>query len=612
MSRLRALLAVVAGLASLAAVVIATTGGYEFSIAGATIRGHGVDRLVWLALLAFVAYVAVGGRIWRPEAESGASRWTGASGAHWLAVALSVAVFVLAWTVGSRAIGGADSWGYMSQAFGWLRGGPSIAQPWAAAVPWPNGPETFKPLGYSLGADGTTLVPIYSPGIPLIMAGLIAVAGPCAAFLLVPAAGAIAVYGTYRLGTRLATPWIGLGAAWLLASSPAFVYVLLQPMSDVPVVAAWIVAFVVALRRTVPAAFAAGLATAWAILIRINHAPFAVALVLWFAMVGWRREEPRRSDWKPMLAYGLGMLPGVLFTAAFNWHFHGSPLRSGYGPNDYLFQLTNIVPNLERYTSWLTAVQTPVFWAGVLAVIVPLRRWWPGHVERRMVACLALFVTLLWVQYCIYAVFDAWWFLRFLLVAFPVVFVGILVVARDVLGRLQLEWRVLVVGGLLVWPAIRGVEDVRYLWDARDGQAYFQTAARVVEAATEPGSVLIALQHGGSLRYYAGRMTVRYDYVDPAWLDRLVAWFAERGVRTYALLEAWEVDAWQERFGASSRFGRLDGRLLRRIPHSLDVRLYDLNTTEPLAPRTVATTPADALCRPPRPLPTPSWMSRPQ
>jgi hypothetical protein len=35
--------------------------------------------------------------------------------------------------------------------------------------------------------------------------------------------------------------------------------------------------------------------------------------------------------------------------------------------------------------------------------------------------------------------------------------------------------------------------------------------------------VILSVQHSGSLRIYADRLTLRFDALDPLWLDRTVA-----------------------------------------------------------------------------------------
>ena len=64
--------------------------------------------------------------------------------------------------------------------------------------------------------------------------------------------------------------------------------------------------------------------------------------------------------------------------------------------------------------------------------------------------------------------------------------------------------------------------------------------AKTVESLTGPDDVVISAQHSGSIRYYAGRLTLRWDVGDPAWLDRTVDWLAAHGHHPYFVLEPQE------------------------------------------------------------------------
>ena len=105
------------------------------------------------------------------------------------------------------------------------------------------------------------MVPMYSPGLPMMMAVFQAVGGERAAYFVVPLTGAVAVWATFLLGRALADPLTGLIASALLLSSPPFLYMLVQPMSDIPAAAAWAAGLAFAGRgRRLDAAFAGLLA----------------------------------------------------------------------------------------------------------------------------------------------------------------------------------------------------------------------------------------------------------------------------------------------------------------------------------------------------------------
>src|SRR5438045_3117084 len=102
-------------------------------------------------------------------------------------------------------------------------------------------------------------------------------------------AAALLAWLTFALGVRIFTaPWIALGGALLVATSPTFLYQLMNPMTDVPVTAAWTAALLLAVADW---PLAAGLATSVALLIRPNLAAVAVVLGAWVLMA-------RRRPWR--------------------------------------------------------------------------------------------------------------------------------------------------------------------------------------------------------------------------------------------------------------------------------------------------------------------------
>ena len=120
-----------------------------------------------------------------------------------------------------------------------------------------------------------------------------------------------------------------------------------------------------------------------------------------------------------------GTIPGCLFIAWINNALYGSPLASGYGSLSALFSLSHIPTNLERYGSWLLVSQTPLAVAGIAALFVPLESRSGRHANssaRRVSS-----VRLSW--WCGRSTlstlpFEAWWFLRFLLPAWPAMCLG--------------------------------------------------------------------------------------------------------------------------------------------------------------------------------------------
>src|SRR5262249_59597563 len=90
------------------------------------------------------------------------------------------------------------------------------------------------------------------------------------------------------------------------------------------------------------------------------------------------------------------------------------------------------------------------------------------------------------------------------------------------------EWRRALVAVVLLALGVHGVVEAarRETFNVARGEAKYVEVAGVVESITDPDAVIISMQHSGSLRYYAGRLTLRWDIGEPAWLDRAIDWLA--------------------------------------------------------------------------------------
>jgi hypothetical protein len=84
------------------------------------------------------------------------------------------------------------------------------------------------------------------------------------------------------------------------------------------------------------------------------------------------------------------------------------------------------------------------------------------------------------------------------------------------------------------------------------------------------------MQQSGSVRYYSGRLTLRFDWIPPDKLDRVVADLVRLDYHPYVLLEQWEEPNFREQFSRSSRAGALDWPPVASLDHSTPVLIYDL------------------------------------
>jgi hypothetical protein len=601
---MKAIRAVLLGAVCMAAVwsaALTLFGGFKVRVFGIAIRSNNPDRALVIACIALAGYFVAGGRIRRETVRrlgSAGSRVVhalvsaGAGVVHALvrrpglvAAALALTLAITAAAGSTRIAGGADAYGYVSQADLWLAGDLVIKQPWVAEVPWPNAEWSFSPLGYRPAEPRGqwAIVPTYSPGLPLLFAGAKLLGGQCALFAVVPLLTGLGVLVTYGIGKRLVSPCGGLIAAWLVAASPIVIGIALEPLTDVPVMTVWAIGIYLLLARIggrlSPALV--GLAAGIAILIRPNLVPLSIPLGMWYMI---RRQTDGHSRLLSSALFALAVLPAILLIAFLNDRLYGSPLSSGYGTLDDLYAWSHVGPNLRRYFAWFIFAETPVALAGLAALLVPTRRLWTAAADLRIVPILAMFVALLWGQYLAYEVYDSWGFLRFLLPSWPLIMAGlaaVLLAASDAwLARLP---RVVAQTALAVLVVLLGVWT--FSTALRDNIFNRQAAApeaplgQLVRKHTVDNSVVLVWERSGTIRYYSGRTTLRYDFLDGDWLDRAVAWLRGRGVHVYAVLDPNHREQCLRRFAGQATLAALDRPVFVYEPAR--TALYDLTTPPP-------------------------------
>jgi hypothetical protein len=500
-----------------------------------------------------------------------------------VAVLLAAVLYVgLRW--GTFAVGGSDSYCYVHQAERWAfafdraqgRVRLQVPEPLALEAPWPDASLTFAPAGHipSPTVRGAT-VPICPAGLSIVMAPFLALGGVGAVFLVVPLFGVLLVWSTYVAGSRFGAR-IGLASAALVACSPIVLFQLVQPMSDVPAAALWMAAVAAAAGTRRGHGLRAGLASAAAIVMRPNLAPLAIPIAVFLAL---RPERTWSERVRAALSYVVAVAPGPIAVALIQQAFYGSPLSSGYGSLEALFSQDHLVPNTLRYASWMTAAHTPVW---LLAAAAPLLL--PGHLTALLVSMVLVNVAC----YLPYAVFDDWWYLRFLLPAVPLVLILVVACVDSIWRRITRRNAAVAVAVAAAILAVVFVSEAR----RRDAfrlhrlEARYERAGTYVNRRLPPNAVVITSWESGSVRFYGRRATLVWDSLDPAWLDRAVGFLRARGLEPYLLFETREEPVFRQRF-AGSRLAALDWPPMAevasvvRIYRPEDQERYDRGTMPP-------------------------------
>lgn len=543
-------LAVVA--AALLGVVLAT-GGFALDLGLFAVRVHNPLRPSLLAAASALAYLVVDRRRlpdhWR-RLDALSDRWAAP-----IAVGLSVVAVGLGVRFGTFSAGSADSFGYVSQADRWLSGSLVTAEP-LARLAIPNADLVFAPLGYRPATIPHHIVPTYAPGLPLLMALAKAVAGASAVYYVVPLFGGLLVWATFRLGALMASPRVGLAAGALILTAPVFLFQLMWPMSDVPVAALWTLSIVTACRGTPSASLLSGLIGAMALAVRPNLLLVAAAMALWTAWLtpgsrvgagvesGSRFRQRRVSH---ALLFAAGLAPAVCGVAFLNWRLYGAPWTSGYGDLATLHTWANVPVNALRYTTWLVHTQGWLSLAWIV-MLAPLR--WPIDPVLRGLG--ATVIVALWVTYLPYLVFDAWWFLRFLLPAMPVMIVfAILAWRRVFVGLLGPAFgpAAVIACGALTLAHQETVGRASPIWVVQAHESRYARAGAALRNLGSAAPVCLSMQHSGGLRHYAGCSTARYDQLPEGELCRSLQTFRAAGLQPFIVLDDWEREGFQRRFG---------------------------------------------------------------
>jgi hypothetical protein len=444
------------------------------------------------------------------------------------------------------------------------RGTMRIEQQFARTLPWPLAEWTFAPLGYRPAAARGFIVPTYPPGLPVVMALFQRVAGRGAVFYAVPLLGALAIWATWRLGAMVDGELTGILSALLLASSPTFLRQLVQPVSDVPASAWWALSLAFGSSESPVAALASGAAASLAIVTRPNLVPLAAVVI---AFMAGRHDVVRR-----LALFACGVVPGCVALAAINWCLYGSPFRSGYAELHTLYAWSNAMPNLDRYPRWFVSSETPFM---CLAFAAP---WLAGRNRRRAVLLLT-FAAIVFVSYLFYRPFgrDDAEYLRFLLPAYPALIVLSVAVVFAASRRLPIRrgTAAAVIACSVVAALSARTSAERHIFDLRDVESRYADVGRYVAQAMPRDALFISGLHCGSIRYYSDRLTLRYDLLQPGWLDEAVRTLGSKGYHPYIALEQGEEPDFQRQFSGRSELARLDWPPVAERRDPVRVRIYD-------------------------------------
>jgi hypothetical protein len=476
--------------------------------------------------------------------------------------ALLIAALALAFTVrfNTYVAWGTDSSAYLDAAVQWAAGElfhPAHFRFWA---PWDADGTTEAPFGRTPGAVPGTIVSVYPPGYALLLAPAVALGGALAAHLVAPFFLAVLAWCAYRLTSFVATPWAGVAASVLVATTPVAVAHVLMPMSDVPAAALWALGWWMALRPGYGAALASGTSVAMATLVRPNLAPIAV-VILGVVIAADRRS--RWSWWGRACAFSSAAAIGPAILLWSQDVLYGSPFSTGYRAADTFFRMDRIPMNAAHYPRMLIELYGWPVLAGLALVpfAFQLRRRDRSPATPAIVVIAAAAVVL--VNYAVllpYLTFQGWYWLRFLLPALLSLFI-LLAAALDhlrllIAARAPLLQVIAIVPLVLVLRAPR--HEFRATFDNLAGHQRVSMMGMYLRDALPRNAVILTYLQSGAAAFYTGLPVVRLDPLGPDLLDRVVDDLNAAGYHPVLVIdEAMEAASFRERY-IGSRYQHLD------------------------------------------------------
>ena len=367
------------------------------------------------------------------------------------------------------------------------------------------------------------------------MAAVARVFGPGARYAIVPLLGAALVWITFRIARRVTGPAVACLVALIAACNPTFLFQIVQPMSDVPVTAWWLAAVALLFGTSSTAALASGAAASFAILTRPNTVPLMLAVLL-FVLLG---PETRAQRITRAGLVAVGALAGVAVTGWANATFFGSALQSGYGPLAEIYHPSRMAGMGWRYVREMWGTYTPLVFAAFVVWVRPVRRlaW---------TAC--AFLAILLISYGSYSVFD----LRFLLPATALLtIVSAAAIAETVAARCSVTAQAVLFAIAATLLPLGFVHRATHDDVFRLKEIFvrgFQRPAAEARMRLPADAVIFTIIESGSLRYYGGYATVRFDWVPAAQLEGAVRYLEAHHHAAYFGSTADELNEFRARF----------------------------------------------------------------
>jgi len=397
----------------------------------------------------------------------------------------------------------------------------------------------YIPLGF-LPMNNGRMYPTYPMGLPIeILLGSRIfgwAAGPNIVAWMHAMACIVAMYflcREFKLGQEMSL----LGALFL-GSSSLFLFASLQAMSDTPAALWAILAVLGCLKSERRASWAifGGFCYGYGILVRPTNILMIVPILFLFP---W--------NLKKAILFCIGATPGSVCVVIMNHLVYGKSVTTGYGDFTSLFGLRYVDASLRNYLSWIPVEMTPLI---VLALGFPFvaanMRYWAR------VGVIIWFATFASFYATYYYTHETWWYLRFLLPAFPALIVGMLAVLASFAERspsLKFAGYFLVICFLLRWNVVWTRK--LYALESGSGEKVYAESCEFIKKSLPANAVILCMQESGAILYYTDHTIVRWDCIGETDFQEIVSACSKTGQQIYMVLFPFEEGAALKKFSGA-------------------------------------------------------------
>jgi hypothetical protein len=132
--------------------------------------------------------------------------------------------------------------------------------------------------------------------------------------------------------------------------------------------------------------------------------------------------------------------------------------------------------------------------------------------------------------------------------------------------------------GLMMMTTVRFASAKGVFGDLRAGERRYVDIGEFCGDHLPANAALFSVQHSGSLRFYSGRLTLRFDWVQKEWAARVPGAVERAGYHPYLVVDDWEIPQVRKQFGLNDN-APLPWPIVARMRELGGLTVFDMSTT---------------------------------